>query len=186
MTLKGCRRRRSSTAPRAQNIIDDFSHFLATLNQLSQQTSYENFANARDYRDQLSDYTLAINRRLLQIENGCQLDNRFNAIGQFIQETFKPLHQKVLLQYQNHLLKFGLDENNPLPKSQKILSPSDFGMHNAIFDCTGHFTFIDFEYFGWDDPAKLVADFLHHAGQDVISTSERLEILKIFTQWLFL
>ena len=27
--------------------------------------------------------------------------------------------------------------------------------------------FLDFEYSGWDDPAKLLADFFHHVGQNV-------------------
>ncbi|HYW60109.1 MAG TPA: aminoglycoside phosphotransferase family protein, partial [Xanthobacteraceae bacterium] len=28
----------------------------------------------------------------------------------------------------------------------------------------GTLAFLDFEYFGWDDPVKLVADVLHHPG----------------------
>jgi len=39
------------------------------------------------------------------------------------------------------------------------LSPSDFGFHNSLIDETGRFTFIDFEYAGRDDPAKLICDF---------------------------
>jgi hypothetical protein len=39
------------------------------------------------------------------------------------------------------------------------LSPSDFGFHNALVDDEGHLTFLDFEYAGRDDPAKLVSDF---------------------------
>ena len=41
----------------------------------------------------------------------------------------------------------------------KCLSPSDFGFHNAILASDGCLRFIDFEYAGWDDPAKLVCDF---------------------------
>lgn len=40
-----------------------------------------------------------------------------------------------------------------------ILSPSDFGFHNALED-GGILSFVDFEYAGWDDPAKLACDFL--------------------------
>jgi hypothetical protein len=39
------------------------------------------------------------------------------------------------------------------------LSPSDFGFHNALIDDVGTLTFLDFEYAGRDDPAKLVSDF---------------------------
>ena len=48
-----------------------------------------------------------------------------------------------------------------------ILSPSDFGGHNAIRDKSNQTTFIDFEYFGWDDPVKLVSDFYWHPGMNL-------------------
>lgn len=50
-----------------------------------------------------------------------------------------------------------------LPAARRTLSPSDFGFHNAL-RAGSELTFLDFEYFGWDDPAKLVADFLLHPG----------------------
>ena len=50
-----------------------------------------------------------------------------------------------------------LDE--PLATSDRCLSPSDFGFHNTIADGSGSLKFIDFEYSGWDDPAKTVCDF---------------------------
>lgn len=40
-----------------------------------------------------------------------------------------------------------------------ILSPSDFGFHNALRTAHG-LVFIDFEYAGYDDPAKMLCDFL--------------------------
>ncbi len=48
---------------------------------------------------------------------------------------------------------------DPLSREQRVLSPSDFGFHNAILQPNGRLRFIDFEYAGWDDPAKLVCDF---------------------------
>jgi hypothetical protein len=44
----------------------------------------------------------------------------------------------------------------------RTLSPSDFGFHNALENSSGEIFFLDFEYFGWDDPAKTVCDFLLH------------------------
>ncbi len=40
-----------------------------------------------------------------------------------------------------------------------IITPSDFGLHNALIAKTGAPYFIDFEYAGWDDPAKTICDF---------------------------
>jgi len=39
------------------------------------------------------------------------------------------------------------------------VSPSDFGFHNALQAPDGRLRFFDFEYAGWDDPAKLLCDF---------------------------
>lgn len=45
---------------------------------------------------------------------------------------------------------------------ERCISPSDFGFHNAIATPDRGLCFIDFEYAGWDDPAKLVGDFFSH------------------------
>jgi hypothetical protein len=50
-------------------------------------------------------------------------------------------------------------ENRTLNPDEYCLSPSDYGFHNALFDDDGRLTFLDFEYAGMDDPAKLVSDF---------------------------
>jgi hypothetical protein len=46
-----------------------------------------------------------------------------------------------------------------LPVGQRCISPSDFGFHNALIRRDGSVCFLDFEYAGWDDPAKMAADF---------------------------
>lgn len=46
-----------------------------------------------------------------------------------------------------------------LEKENYCISPSDFGFHNALLKNDGNIIFIDFEYAGFDDPAKMVADF---------------------------
>jgi hypothetical protein len=62
-----------------------------------------------------------------------------------------------------------------LPQSRRSQVPADFGFHNALRRADGRLTFIDFEYFGWDDPAKLVADILLHPGTPIDdSARERL------------
>ncbi len=48
------------------------------------------------------------------------------------------------------------------PVAEQCVSPSDFGFHNALVRKTGEVCFLDFEYAGWDDPAKMVGDFFSH------------------------
>ena len=52
-----------------------------------------------------------------------------------------------------------IDTGRTLLKKHQTLSPSDFGFHNIIKKDSEELIFIDFEYYGWDDPAKLIADF---------------------------
>jgi hypothetical protein len=49
----------------------------------------------------------------------------------------------------------------------RCVSPSDFGFHNALLRDSGELCFLDFEYAGWDDPAKMVGDFFAHPGVPV-------------------
>ena len=54
----------------------------------------------------------------------------------------------------------GFSSDESLAEHDRCLSPSDFGFHNAILAGDGRLRFLDFEYAGWDDPAKTVCDFL--------------------------
>lgn len=51
-----------------------------------------------------------------------------------------------------------------LEAGERTLSPSDFGFHNTIRRPDGRLAFLDFEYFGWDDPVKLASDVVLHPG----------------------
>jgi hypothetical protein len=59
-----------------------------------------------------------------------------------------------------------------IPPDERTLSPSDFGFHNALRRPDGRLAFIDFEYFGWDDPVKLACDFLLHPGM-ALTTAQK-------------
>ena len=64
------------------------------------------------------------------------------------------------------------DAYAPAPR---CVSPSDFGFHNALRRTSGaqagRMVFHDFEYAGWDDPAKVVGDFMHQPRRPVPLTS---------------
>lgn len=51
--------------------------------------------------------------------------------------------------------------------TNRTLSPSDFGFHNALRMSASALAFLDFEYFGWDEPVKLVADVCWHPGMSL-------------------
>lgn len=66
--------------------------------------------------------------------------------------------------------------STPLAEKYWTLSPSDFGLHNAIITPLGDIIFFDFEYFGWDDPVKLTADFCHHPGMSISVSAQKIWI----------
>jgi hypothetical protein len=78
--------------------------------------------------------------------------------GNFIAGCFEPTWQLVRTKVETKCRSFGVDPQAPLAAADIVASPSDFGFHNAIRTPRGP-VFIDFEYAGRDDPAKLVCDF---------------------------
>lgn len=77
----------------------------------------------------------------------------------WIQQELEPLWRRVREKALARAAGEGLDPVASLPQAQRWISPSDFGFHNALLERAGDLKFFDFEYAGWDDPAKLMADF---------------------------
>ena len=68
---------------------------------------------------------------------------------------------------QNECKAFRIDYDRDIDLGQQILSPSDFGFHNALRNREGDIIFLDFEYFGLDDPAKTISDFILHPAMEL-------------------
>ncbi len=110
----------------------------------------------------------------LDIEN--QVEKRLNSydiprknnleLNLFLSQEFYPVWKKILYYVKtNWQSLIGFHES--ILQKDKILSPSDFGFHNALQDESGKIHFLDFEYFGWDDPVKLASDFYIHPGMNL-------------------
>ena len=89
------------------------------------------------------------------------------ALQAFLDEQFAQVLDKCLSKARKALSSAGLSFGIELAHGQRRLVPSDFGFHNALRNERGRLTFLDFEYFGWDDPVKLTADMLLHPGTPV-------------------
>ena len=68
--------------------------------------------------------------------------------------------------------------DSELPIQYRTLSPSDFGFHNALISSDNQISIIDFEYFGWDDPVKLISDFCWHPGMQLTEQLRKLWLAK--------
>ncbi len=85
-----------------------------------------------------------------------------NDLAEFLRDEFEPLITPLVNITKKKYKYLNINFSKEIEDRFKILSPSDFGFHNSIRNIKGELFFIDFEYFGWDDPAKLVGDFLLH------------------------
>jgi len=81
----------------------------------------------------------------------------------FLAGQLHPAWEALLAQCRDQCRRFAVPFQSQLPPRSRILSPSDFGFHNALRR-NSQMVFIDFEYFGWDDPAKTISDLLLHPG----------------------
>lgn len=95
------------------------------------------------------------------------------ALAAFLEGEFAPALAAILGWAEAGYRRRGLDFDLPVPADARSLCPSDFGFHNAIRRPDGSLAFIDFEYFGWDDPVKLVSDFLLHPGMQMDEAARR-------------
>ena len=88
----------------------------------------------------------------------------------FLKKEFYPIYQKAsnLIKYNFIRNKIGFDKDT-LHKN-RVLTQQDFGFQNCLVK-DGKLFFVDFEYFGWDDPVKFTADTLQHPNLVNISTN---------------
>ncbi len=86
------------------------------------------------------------------------------ALTEFLDRHAGPELAMRLARARTALAACGGSFDTDLPPAARSPVPADFGFHNALRRDRGRLTFIDFEYFGWDDPAKLIGDLLLHPG----------------------
>jgi hypothetical protein len=104
---------------------------------------------------------------LSQVKERIQILDTINSeeLQQFLKTTIKPLWEE--LQEWSAVNWPVSSFENELAQSKQTLSPSDFGFHNALEKRDKSLRFVDLEYFGRDDPVKLIADFLWHPAMNL-------------------
>lgn len=91
----------------------------------------------------------------------------YAALREFLDQELTPLLDRVIAWSKARLQSTGMSFTQKLDWEQRTLSPSDCGFHNALHQHDGRIIFLDFEYFGWDDPAKMISDFLLHPAMEL-------------------
>jgi hypothetical protein len=94
-------------------------------------------------------------------------------LAQFLKGNVAPALAAAAADARRSYQRMGVSFEADLAPEHRCLNPSDFGFHNAIVRPDGMVVFIDFEYFGWDDPVKMIADFLLHPGTNLAEVLKR-------------
>jgi hypothetical protein len=105
-----------------------------------------------------------LNRRMAALENAAKGEP---SLARFLEDEFFPFRETAEQWVRRFCLEHGIDPAEEISIEARTLSPSDFGFHNALRRPEGDLAFLDFEYFGWDDPAKTICDFLLHPGMSL-------------------
>jgi len=141
----------------APELVSQAASFIASINLLRGSSAATALPAAADacfsFREHLALAASCAGRLLaVQPESDAEV-----AAQTFVAERLKPLSVHLQQRLAQEIEEPRLAE--PLPHEARVISPSDFGFHNTLLH-EGHLSFLDFEYAGWDDPAKLVCDFI--------------------------
>ena len=156
----------SPADPQNQAHLDQAATFIQSLNQASRAVSSGSvFGLATEACLNPSFIETQINNRLValkSVEDSALREFIDNVVSSTLTRTIEKTRRLMVGNY-----------DAILDQRFWTLSPSDFGLHNAIATPQGDLVFFDFEYFGWDDPVKLTADFCLHPGMSLDENAQQ-------------
>lgn len=129
----------------------------------------------------IAEHVAAVDRRLQRLEMIDVQAQGAREAAHFVTDTLRPAWERVKEEVSNACRAFGLDPESPIDDADIIASPSDFGFHNALQTAQG-LVFLDFEYAGRDDPAKLVCDFFCQPELPVAAAHHELFLAEVLDQ----
>jgi hypothetical protein len=155
--------------PIGAHSADDLTSALEILNNIMDLSEREGalvFGDAKDACLSTQAIVDQIDRRLANFVD-------HPALNKFISEIFMPYYESALETISPGLIQ------SPIEKGLQRLIPADFGFHNAIRASHGGLRFMDFDYFGWDDPVKMASDFTLHPAISCTQSEKEIVIRTI-------
>jgi hypothetical protein len=129
--------------------------FFVELNRPRADASARSLPDASEACFTIADHLACVDRRVARLANIAADTDVHETAAAFARQRLEPAWRQ---------LRAGIaiasnSTDAPIPPALRCVSPSDFGFHNSIVAPDGRLKFFDFEYAGWDDPAKTVCDF---------------------------
>jgi len=162
-----CEGRRIVPAEIGPADLDQATAFLLGLKSLGRRPKADRLPPASEACFSGADIQANLTARLKRLRAVGGRDAAVELLFDFLDRNLAPAMDLILNWASARFSRQGLDWNARLDPARQTLSPSDFGFHNALRRKDGSITWLDFEYFGWDDPAKMTADFLLHPAMNL-------------------
>lgn len=133
--------------------------FVCRMNEPSPDTSDLSIPKASEACFSMQEHLETIDRRVRRLLNFEPVDPLSHEAALWIREYLNPAWNEV-----RKRTELRPSISTSLKPQHRWISPSDFGFHNTLHTKNPErgLVFFDFEYAGWDDPAKLVCDFFCH------------------------
>ena len=154
--------------------------FLQKINNHNDSAPTGQLPEASDACFSISDHLGSVQRRIDLLKSLTPAGEHGEEAIEFVREYLLPEWDVQMERLRQAIAVEGFDPDQPVRRNERVLSPSDFGFHNAIREKDGGIRFIDFEYAGWDDPVKVVCDFF---SQPEIPAP--MEFLALFAEGFF-
>jgi hypothetical protein len=154
------------------------AQFIEKINQHRENKMFRALPNAAEACFSFKEHVGSVDRRidrLTQMESASPLDREARF---WVEKELIPGWKKIREQIVREK-----DLEKELDQAMRIISPSDFGFHNSLRKEDGSLVFLDFEYAGWDDPAKLVCDLANQPDRP-LSLKEAEPFSSSLLSWL--
>jgi hypothetical protein len=142
-----------------RSAVEQAAALFARVNEQRGRLKPDDLPNAAEACFSVAQHLNLVEGRVRSLLDFTPVDDLDEAAAELVSDRLAPIwtssRKRVLAEAAGH----GIAVEEILPSTEVCVSPSDFGFHNALIDSSGRIRFIDFEYAGWDDPAKLVCDF---------------------------
>ncbi|MBT3793631.1 MAG: phosphotransferase [Rhodospirillales bacterium] len=149
------------------DIMSQTHAFIASLNALRTKKDATDLSAGSESCFSLSDHLTTVDQRMERLSTIDDKSPEGAEARQFVADELIPFWKALSKSTREAATNAGIVLSGAISMADRCLSPSDFGFHNALLDQDGTVRFLDFEYAGWDDPAKLVGDFFNQVAVPV-------------------
>lgn len=140
--------------------VQSLAAFIARVYRLGDADKHQ-FPPERTACLSLGGYARAIASRIARLRADAPSAGTQAAGWRLLEEHVCPRWHALEEEFHAAAATAGLSVDEDLPLGGQVVTPGDYGLHNMLV-CGSRRVFLDFEYFGRDDPARHIVHFLHH------------------------